>query len=73
VTAGGKMNAITELEVLKYLIRLVNEDKKNDVMGMSADMQEAGLGYLFNKYLYEKWVSCNNIDTSEKRVEEKEN
>jgi hypothetical protein len=67
------MYAITELEVLKYLISLVNEDKKNAVMGMSADMQEAGLEYLFNKYLYEKWVNCGNIDTTEIRVEEKEN
>ena len=66
------MNAITEIEVLKYMIRLVNEDKKNAVMGMSSDMHEPALSYLFNKYSFLKWWDSKTVYMSEKRVEEKE-
>ena len=67
------MNAITELEVLKYLIQLVYFEKDNDVLCKNTDMHEAGLSYLFTKYDYLKWLNGQNVDTSEKRVEEKEN
>ena len=67
------MNAITEIEVLKYLIRLVNKDNEKPVSGVSSDTQDAATSYLFNKYSYMKWCMCQNVDTSEKRVEEKEN
>jgi len=69
------MNAITELEVLKYLISLVNSDydKAYACTGINSDTQEAALSYLLNKHSYLKWINGNNIDTSEKRVEEKEN
>jgi hypothetical protein len=67
------MNAITELEVLKYLISLVNEDKGKPVSGVSSDMQERALSYLLDMHSYIKWLYGQSVDTSEKRVEEKEN
>ena len=66
------MNAITEIEVLKYLIRLVNKDNEKPVSGVSSDMHEPALSYLFNKYSFLKWWDSKTVYISEKRVEEKE-
>ena len=52
------MSKPTEVEMLNYLIRQVEDDKKRAIMGSHSDMQEAALSFL-------KWYKSFVVEIEE--------